>query len=66
MIVMGLVGGLQSITYIMMLLLLVFYMFGIAGMSLFADNDPFHFGSVPRSILSLFRAVRKTPARTPP
>jgi len=57
MIVMGLVGGLQSITYIMALLLLVFYMFGIAGMSLFSENDPFHFNTVPRAILSLFRAV---------
>jgi len=57
MIVMGLIGGLQSISYIMLLLLLVFYMFGIAGMSLFADNDPFHFNTVPRAILSLFRAA---------
>ena len=57
MIVVGLVGGFKSIGYIMILLLLVFYMFGVAGMSLFSDNDPFHFNTVPRAILTLFRAA---------
>lgn len=56
-IAMGLIGGLRSIAYILLLLLLVFYIFGVAGISLFGDNDPFHFKTIPRALLTLFRAV---------
>jgi len=42
MIVMGLVGGMKSIGYIVLLLFLVFYLYAIAGMMIFRDNDPFH------------------------
>merc|ERR1719183_1417862 len=56
MIVMGLIGGFKSIGYIMFLLFIVLYLFGIIGMMLFGMNDPFHFGSLGDSIITLFRA----------
>eukprot|EP00943_MAST-04B_sp_MAST-4B-sp1_P005984 g5984.t1 len=55
-IVMGLVGGLKSIVYIMLLLFIVLYLYGILGMILFYYNDPWHFGSLVRALVSLFRA----------
>jgi hypothetical protein len=55
MIVKGLIGGLSSITYIMILLLLVLYLYGVMGFYLYAVNDPFHFGSVPLAMFTLFR-----------
>ena len=51
----GLAGGLKSITYIAVFLLLVFYVFAIFGVILFRDNDPFHFRTVPVSLLTLFQ-----------
>jgi len=55
MIVTGLIGGLSSIVYIMALLILVFYLYGVVGYYLFYLNDPFHFGSVPMAMITLFR-----------
>jgi len=55
MIMKGLAGGLSSITYIMVLLFLVFYLYGVVGFYTFAVNDPFHFGTLPMSMLTLFR-----------
>jgi voltage-gated sodium channel len=54
MIVQGLTGGLSSIGYIMILLFLVFYLFAIAGILFFRDNDPFHFGSLPKALVTCF------------
>lgn len=55
MIVMGLIGGLKSIGYILLLLFLVFYLYAISGMYAWADNDQFHFRSVPIAMVTLFR-----------
>mgnify|MGYP000347642691 CR=1 len=57
MIVMGLVGGMKSIAYIVLLLFLVFYLYAIAGMMLFRDNDPFHWETLPTALMTLFRAA---------
>ena len=54
-IVNALVMGLSSIGFIGVILLLVFYVFAILGMMLFKENDPWHFGSLHTSILTLFR-----------
>jgi voltage-gated sodium channel len=54
-IVMGLGNGLGSVTYILILLVLVFYLFAVLGVNFFRKNDPFHFGSVGVAMLSLFR-----------
>jgi len=57
MIVMGLVGGMKSISYIVLLLFLVFYLFAILGMMLFQENDPFHWSSLDKALMTLFRAA---------
>ena len=46
----------KSIGYIMLLLLLVFYLYAIAGIMAFRDNDPWHFGDLFTALLTLFRA----------
>ena len=51
----ALISGLGSIGYIAVVLILVFYVCAIVGMMLFRDNDPWHFGSLHVSMLSLFR-----------
>ncbi len=56
MIIMGLVGGMVSIGYIMLLLMIVLYLFGIIGYMLFGNNDPWHFGTLSRALMTLFRA----------
>lgn len=55
MIVNGLIDGMKSISYIMFLLVLIFYIYGVIGFYLFSVNDPFHFGSLPLAMLTLFR-----------
>lgn len=47
--------GLNSIGYIALILFLVYYVFGILGMILFSVNDPWHFGSLHFSMITLFR-----------
>jgi len=54
-IVEALIMGLKSIGYIGGLLLLLIYVFAILGTTLFGVNDPFHFGTLHTSILTLFR-----------
>ena len=55
MIVQGLLGGLKSIGYILILLFLVYYLFSVVGFYLFSENDPFNFGNIPMAMISLFR-----------
>ena len=40
----------------MLLLFIVLYLYGILGMILFYYNDPWHFGTLTRALVSLFRA----------
>jgi len=40
-----------------LLLFLVFYLYAIAGMELFRDNDPFHWNTLPNALLTLFRCA---------
>ena len=54
-IIMGLVKGLSSVTYILLLLLLIFYLFAVLGVVTFRRNDPFHFGSIGMAMVTLFR-----------
>jgi len=57
MIIMGLAGGIKSIGYILLLLFLVFYLYAILGMFMFKENDPWHFGNLQITLLTLFRAA---------
>ena len=51
------VGGLRSIGYIVLLLFLIFYLFAIAGITLFRENDPYHWRDVGTALMTLFRAA---------
>ena len=56
-IVMGLANGLNSVQYILILMLLIFYLFAVLGVGSFQKNDPFHFGNLGQSMLTLFRVA---------
>jgi voltage-gated sodium channel len=43
--------------YVFLLLVLMFYTYGVSATFMFGGNDPVHFGSLPRSLLSLFQVV---------
>ena len=49
--------SLPSMGYILMILGLLFYVYGVAGTFLFGANDPIHFGSLAIAMLSLFTVV---------
>jgi len=52
----GLVGGFSSIAYISLLILLLLYLYAIMGYFFFGmDNDPWHFGTFGRAMVTLFR-----------
>ncbi|MEM1329147.1 MAG: ion transporter [Planctomycetota bacterium] len=53
----ALLRSLPSISYVGMLLALLFYIYAVVGVVLFSGNDPGHFGSLHRALLSLLRAV---------
>jgi len=53
----ALLKSIPSMLYVSVLLFLLFYLYGVAGTFLFADNDPVHFRNLQISMLSLFRAV---------
>eukprot|EP00941_MAST-03F_sp_MAST-3F-sp1_P006176 g6176.t1 len=55
MIVMGMIGGFKSIGYIMLLMFLIMYLFGIGGMMAFRENDPWHWGNLGMALNTLFR-----------
>ena len=55
MIIMGLLGGLKSIAYIVLLMFLVFYMYAIVGVMFLRDYDAVHFKSLEISMLTLLR-----------
>ena len=54
-IVNALLVGMESIGFIALILFVVFYMFAIGGMMLFASNDEWHFGRLHLALLTLFR-----------
>jgi voltage-gated sodium channel len=56
-IVMGLANGLNSVQYILILMLLIYYLFAVLGVGSFQKNDPFHFGSLGQAMLTLFRCA---------
>lgn len=54
-IVKGLIGGIKSIFYVVLLLLLIFYMYAVFGVFMFKENDPFYFRNIPVALMTLFR-----------
>ena len=55
MIVGGLVDALKSAVVILFLLVLIFFVFAIAAINFFGENDPWHFPNVLTAVLTLFR-----------
>lgn len=53
----ALLKSLPSMLYVTVLLLLLFYVYAVAGVMFFAKNDPVHFGNLFDALLSLFRIV---------
>ncbi len=53
----ALLKSIPSMGYVVMLLLLHFYIFASASVFFFGRNDPWHFGNLQHSMLSLFRGV---------
>jgi len=57
MLVGALLKSIPSMGYISILLLLLFYIYAVAGVFFFGENDPIHFQDLQTSMLSLFRVV---------
>ncbi len=53
----ALLKSIPSMAYVSLLLLLLFYIYAVAAVFLFAENDPMHFENLQMSMLSLFRVV---------
>jgi voltage-gated sodium channel len=53
----ALLKSVPSMAYVGLLLLLLFYVYAVAGVFLFGANDPTHFRSLPIAMLTLFRVV---------
>jgi len=53
----ALLKSLGAMGYVGLLLALMFYIYGVAGIHLFGAHDPKNFGSLPAAFLSLFRLV---------
>jgi len=53
----ALLRSIPSMAYVSLLLLLLFYVYAVAGTFMFSANDPVHFSSLPISMESLFRVV---------
>ncbi len=53
----ALMKSIPSMGYVSILLLLLFYIYAVAGVFFFGTNDPIHFENLQMSMLSLFRIV---------
>ena len=53
----ALLKSIPSMGYVSVLLGMLFYLYGVAATHLFGANDPVHFGSLERSLLTLFQVV---------
>jgi voltage-gated sodium channel len=53
----ALLKSIPSMGYVSLLLFLLFYVYGVAAVFLFGQNDPIHFGNLQIALVSLFRAV---------
>lgn len=52
--VMGLLSAFTSISYVGMLLILLFYLYGILCVTIMRDNDPVRWGSLEVAFVTLF------------
>lgn len=57
MLVNALLRSIPSMGYVSLLLLLLFYIYSVAAVTFFGENDPVHFKDLQTAMLSLFRVV---------
>lgn len=57
MLVGALLKSIPSMGYVSLLLLLIFYVYAVAGVFLFGQNDPFRFGSLQIAFVTLFQVA---------
>lgn len=50
----ALLRSIPSIGYVLVLMMLLLYLYAVAGVFLFGANDPFHFGNLHTALLTLF------------
>lgn len=53
----ALLKAIPSMGYVSMLLFLVFYIYAVAAVFMFGKNDPFRFGDLPTSFVTLFQVA---------
>ena len=53
----ALLNSIPAMIYVGIMLLLLFYVYGVMGVFLFRDNDPVHFPDLATSMLTLFRVA---------
>lgn len=53
----ALLKSIPSMAYVGIMLGLLFYVYAVAGVFFFSQNDPLHFGTLPIAALTLFRVV---------
>jgi voltage-gated sodium channel len=53
----ALLKSIPSMGYVSLLLLLLFYVYAVAGVFMFGKNDPLHFGSLQVALITLFSTV---------
>lgn len=53
----ALLKSIPSMGYVGLLLGLTFYLYAVAGVFIFGQNDPVHFGSLPGAFMTLFQTV---------
>lgn len=53
----ALLKSIPSMSYVVVLLSVHLYMFGVLGTFLFSKNDPLHFGSLGKTLISLFQVL---------
>jgi voltage-gated sodium channel len=56
-IVATLVRVIPGLGNVLLLMGILFYIYGVAGYHLYAQHDPAHFGTLPRAVLTLFQVV---------
>lgn len=56
-IVATLIRSLPSMGHVVLLMSIIFYIYGVAGFHLFNEHDPTHWGTLGLSLLTLFRVV---------
>jgi voltage-gated sodium channel len=53
----ALLKSIPSMAYVGLLMFLLFYVYAVAGVFLWGENDPVHFGNLQTAMVSLFRTV---------